>query len=128
MAFTTAEKVDIRRFCGYPTFGAQYTPASGYRFATQYGVLEYKINNLLPEEEAVVRTTYLANLNTLEPAIVASAANLDTDSAAVWAHNKNEVRDRTNLFNQWRSELCAFLGVPMGGGLGGSGNSISLVV
>ena len=54
--FTTAEKVDIRRFCGYGMFGAQALPASGYRFSTQYGTLEYKINNMLPEEEVVVRT------------------------------------------------------------------------
>ena len=127
MSFTTAEKVDVRRFCGYPSFGAQYTPASGYRFSTQYGVLEYKINNLLPEEEAVVRTTYLANLYTLESAIAVSAANLDTDSAAVWTHNKNEVRDRTSLFNQWRTEFCGFLGVPPGPSMS-SGGGVSLVV
>ena len=128
MTFLTTEKVDIRRFCGYPTIGAQYTPASGYRFSTQYGILEYKLNNLLAEEEAVVRANYLTNLYTLETAIVSASANLDTDSAAVWTHNKGEVRDRTNLFNQWRTDLCDFLGIPPGGDLGGGGNSISLVV
>lgn len=128
MSFTTAEKVDIRRFCGYPSFGAQYNPASGYRFATQYGILEYKLNNLLTEEEAVVRTTYLANLATLESAIASSGGNLDTDAAAVWTHNKNEVRDRTALFNQWRNELCAFLGITAGPGLSGGGSGLQLVV
>lgn len=126
MSFTNAEKVDIRRFCGYGNFGG--TPnASGYRFSTAYGTLEYKLNNLLAEEEVVVRTTYLTNLATLETAIIGSAANLDTDSAAVWKHNKSEVRDRTALFNQWRNELCNFLGLPPGKGLAG-GNSVSLVV
>lgn len=126
MSFTNAEKVDIRRFCGYGNFGG--TPnASGYRFSTAYGTLEYKLNNLLAEEEAVIRTTYLANLATLETAIIGAAANLDTDSAAVWKHNKNEVRDRTALFDEWRYRLCDFLGLPPGKALQG-GNSLSLFV
>ena len=127
MSFTTAEKVDIRRFCGYGLFGTgQPTPASGYRFSTQYGVLEYKLNTLGAEEEAVVRTTYLANLGTLETAIFGVSANLDTDEAAVWKHNKNEHRDRRNLFNDVRREFCRFLGITPGPGLGEGG--VSLVV
>ena len=128
MAFTNAQLVDIRRFCGYPTYGSQYTPASGYRFATQYGVLEYKMANLQAEEQAVVITTYLTDLYILEAAIPTAAANLDTDSASVWFHNKKEIKDRTDLFNQWRLALCEFLGVPPGGMLAGGGNSVSLVV
>src|SRR5450759_4840806 len=100
MSFTTAEKVDLRRFCGYGLYGTGTpSPASGYRFSTQYGVLEYKLNTLGAEEEAVVRTTYLTNLATLEAAIFGTGANLDTDMAAVWTHNKNEYRDRKALFN-----------------------------
>ena len=95
MSFTTAEKVDIRRFCGYGLYATGTPlPASGYRFSTQYGVLEYKLNTLGAEEEAVVRTTYLTNLATLETAIFGTSANLDTDQAAVWTHNKNEYADR----------------------------------
>ena len=127
MSFTTAEKVDIRRFCGYPLYATGTPlPASGYRFSTAYGVLEYKLNTLGAEEEAVVRTTYLANLATLETAIVGTSANLDTDEAAVWKHNRNEYRDRQALFNGWRREFCAFLGVPPGPGLGDAG--LALVV
>ena len=119
--FTTAEKVDIRRFCGYGMFGAQALPASGYRFSTQYGALEYKINNMLPEEEAVVRSTYLTNLYTLETAIVGTSANLDTEAAAVWKHNKNEQADRDRLFDSWRRRLCEFMGITPGPGLGSAG-------
>lgn len=127
MAFTTAEKADIRRFCGFGVFGTgSPLPASGYRFSTQYGTLEYKMNTLGPEEETVVRVTYLANLATLEAAIVSTSANLDTDTAAVWKHNRNEYRDRKELFNGWRRELCAFLGLQPGPNLGGVG--VSLVV
>lgn len=127
MAFTDAEKTDVRRFSGYGAFGGgQPTPASGYRFSTQYGVLEYKLNTLGASEEAVVRTTYLTNLYTLETAIFGTGANLDTDVAAVWTHNKNEYRDRKALFNGVRREFCAFLGISPGPGLGNSG--LTLVV
>src|SRR5476649_655299 len=127
MAFTDAEKTDIRRFCGYGAFGGgNALPASGYRFSTQYGVLEYKMNNLAPAEEDVVRTIYLANLYTLETAIFGVSANLDTAQAAVWTHNKNEQRDRDNLFNSTRRRFCGFLGLVPGPDLGAGG--ISLVI
>lgn len=126
MSFTDAQKADIRRFCGYPAFGAQITPASGYRFFIQYGQLEYRMNNMRPEEETITNNVYLANLYTLETAIIGASANLDTDEAAVWKHNKNEQRDREALFDGWRRRLCKFIGIPPGEGLGDGG--ISLVV
>jgi hypothetical protein len=124
MAFTDAEKTDIRRFCGYGAYGGgQPLPASGYRFSTQYGVLEYKLNTLSAAEETVTRT-YLTNLGQLETDIFGSAGvrqNLDTDEAAVWKHNKNEYRDRKALFNGTRRELCGFLGIQPGPALGNGG-------
>ncbi len=126
MAFTDAEKVDIRRFCGYGAYGGgQPLPASGYRFSTRYGTLEYKMNTLGAAEEAVART-FLANLQQLETAVVAAGANLDTASAAVWTRNPNEVRDRTRLYRQQRREFCSFLGIPPGPELGDGG--LTLVV
>ncbi len=121
MAFTDAQLTDIRRFCGYPAYGAVATAAESYRFFTAYGALEYKMQNLSTNEQTVVMTIYLANLYTLETAIVGAAANLDTDSASVWKHNKNEVADRENLFASWRLKLCAFMGVPPGPGLSAPG-------
>ena len=127
MAFTTAEKVDIRRFCGFQAYGSQPVQAFGHRFSTHYGTLEFRLNNYAPEEEAVIRTTYLTNLYTLETAIVGASDNLDADQVAVWHHNKNEQRDREALFDSWRHKLCSFIGIPPGPGLSG-GNSITLVV
>lgn len=124
MAFTDTEKVDIRRYCGFPLFGGQPVQAFGHRFYQHYGTLEFRLNNMLPAEEAVVRTTYLANLATLETAIVGTGANLDTAKAAVWEHNKNEQRDREALFDSWRRRLCEFLGIPPGPGLNKPGVSI----
>lgn len=125
---TDAEKTDARRFCGYPVYGAEPTQGFGYRFFTQYGTLEYRLNNMSPAEEAVFRTTYLANLNTLESAIPATSANLDTAQAAVWTHNPNELRDRDRLFDSWCRRLCRFIGVPMGPDYAGDCGSIRLVV
>ena len=104
--------------------GGTPNPASGYRFSTQYGVLEYKMNNLSPSEEIIVRTTYIVNLITLEAAIFGTGANLDTAQAAVWTHNKNEQRDRDNLFNSSRRRFCGFLGISPGPDLGCGGISV----
>ena len=127
MSFTDAQKTDIRRHCGYPAFGAGGgAQFAGWRFYQAYGLLEYRMNNLSAAEEAVV-TTYLATLTTLEAAIPAAADNLDTDKAAVWTHNKGEVRDRVALFNGWRRRLCGFLGLPPGPDLAGAG-TVTMVV
>jgi hypothetical protein len=129
MSFTDAQKTDIRRFCGYPVFGQSPNQFVDYRFFQAYGNLEFKMNNLLPTEEAVVVTIYLAQLATLESAIPTTGANLDTDEAAVWTHNKREQRDREALFDAWRGRLCDFLGVPPGPGLARVGDgTIRMVV
>ena len=114
MAFSDAEKTDIRRFCGYPMYGSASNSNTGYRYTTAYGALEYKLNAMSAAEETVVRTTYLTNLPTLETDIFGARVNLDTDQASVWKHNKNEQADREALFRSWRLKLCGFMGVPPG--------------
>ena len=116
MAFTDAEKVDIRRHCGYPMYGDQPTQDFGYRYLRHYQTLEFRMQHPQPAEETLVRSNFIANCNTLETALVGSSANLDTDQAAVWKHNKNEVRDRDGLYSMWRKKLCDFFGVPPGPG------------
>ncbi len=128
------EKANIRRFCGYPAYGAGPSGFQGWRYFQAYGLLEYRLGvqadgtpNLAPAELSILRQ-YLATLYTLEAAIPGAGANLDTDSAAVWVHNANEVADRTALFDQWCRRLCQFIGLPAGPGLLGGGNSVDLVV
>lgn len=118
MALTDAQKADVRRFAGYPVYGSQVGSNAGYRYFQNYGTLEFRMNNLRPEEETVLVTNFLANLTTLEAALPSASANLDTDTAAVWKHNKNEVRDRRRLFDMIRRDLCGFLGVSAGPNLG----------
>lgn len=127
MSFTETEKVNIRRYCGYDAFGSSSNPFYGARFFRQYGQLEFRMNNLTPEEEDVVRNTFLLNLSSLEIAIPSASSNLDTKQAAVWTWNPNELRDRENLYNSWRIKLCDFFGIPAGNGIR-SLNSARIVV
>lgn len=113
MSFTAVQLVDIRRYCGFAAY-AHF----GWVFEEEYATLELRLANMAPEEEAVITGNYLVNLPLLEAAIVSASDNLDTDVAAVWTHNRDEVGDRTALYNQKRRDLCAFIGVHPGRGLG----------
>lgn len=126
-SFTSAQLVDIRRHCGYPAYGDGATVFPAPWIYRNYLALEYRLQHLSADEGAIVVNTFLANLTTLENAVPTASANLDTDQAAVWTHNKNEVRDRLALLDAWRNRLCGFLGLPPGPELGSSGG-ISLVV
>jgi hypothetical protein len=123
--FTNAEKTDIRRHCGYPAYGAGAAGFDNWRFYQIFGQLEYRLNNLAPEEETVVRR-YLAQLLSLELGVVRAGDSLDTDQAAVWTRNRTEVQDREGLLDDWRRRLCGFLGVPPGPALRSDG--VRLVV
>ena len=118
MSLSEPEKTDARRFCGYPALGRDH--------ANPTGALEYRLINLTVTEEAVART-YLVTLRSLEAAIPATAATLDTQQAAVWTRNPDELRERTQLFADWRRRLCGFLGVSPGPCLA-AGAAIALVV
>ena len=117
MAFTTAQATDIRRFCGYPAYGAGPAGFQGWRFFTAYGLLEFRINNLSTDEENVV-SNYLVQLNVLEGAVTESGNRLDTAQASIWTRNPAELRERIALFDTWRRRLCGFLGLPPGPALG----------
>lgn len=112
--FTNAEMVAIRKFCGY---GAK--TASSLTFYGGYGEMEYRLTNMLEEEEAQVRDVYLANLQTLEDAILTAGANMGTNKVAVWERNSNEMAEREALYGSLRRRLCGFIGVEPGPALGG---------
>jgi hypothetical protein len=120
-----AEKTDVRRYCGYPAYGAAPVGFQTWRFFQVYGLLEFRMNNLSQAEIGIVRR-HLVTLHGLEAAVPRSGENLDTDQAAVWTHNRDETRDRTRLFDSWCRRLCGFLGVPAGPALSDGG--ITLVV
>jgi len=113
---TPDELVMCRRFMGYPAVGDQATNMESWRFFQQYGFNEYRFQHMSAQELAQVRS-YLTNCISLEQAIFGAGDNLDTDQAAVWKHNRNEVGDRIGLYNYWRNQMCAFFGIPPGPGL-----------
>jgi hypothetical protein len=125
MTFTDGEKTDIRRFCGYPAYGASPSGSVTWRFHQSYGLLEFRMNNLSDSEVLVVRR-YLSTLAVLEHAVPRAGDNLDTDQATVWTRNRDELRDRVRLFDDWRHRFCGFLGIPPGPIV--SNGSIALVV
>ncbi len=128
LPFTDAEKVDIRRFCGYPVYGAGPAGFQGYRFFQAYGLLEFRMNNLAPAEYATARAVYLAALRALEAEIPASANDLDTAEAGPWVRNPKELEERKALFRTWRLALCGFLGLPPGPALGGDALGRALII
>ncbi|EXF95796.1 hypothetical protein HK44_020630 [Pseudomonas fluorescens HK44] len=125
---TDQQKSDARRYAGYPMQGDvvlddRRDTAWGWVAPAIWQTMNHRLNNLRPEEE-VTMISFLTKIAGLEADVLSSTDNLDTDQAAVWVHNKNEVRDRMGLYRMWRRELCGFLGVPAGPSLGDG--SISL--
>jgi hypothetical protein len=119
---TDQQKTDVRRFCGYPAYGASPAGNIGWRFYVAYGLLEYRMNNLSSAEVAVV-LNYLLTISQLESAVPTASDNLDSEAAASWKHNRWEIGDRLRLLDAWRRRLCSFFGVPPGDGLASSGVS-----
>ncbi|WP_323115540.1 hypothetical protein [Klebsiella variicola] len=116
---TDQQKTDVRRYAGYPIIGNTPTDASrdfayGWVSPGVWETLYSRLNSMSASEENVLITVYLDKLATLETAITDASDNLDTDVAAIWTHNKNEVSDRMSLFNKWRRQMCSFIGIPPG--------------
>jgi hypothetical protein len=129
---TDAQLCDTRRWLGYQLAGTTQTISEQWDITyLSFGMvtmsLFQRLNSLSAAEEAVLINTYLTPLASLETDIVGTAANLDTDQAAVWYHNKYERQDREALFDSWRRRLCGFIGCPPGPDLGAGGNNIALV-
>ena len=124
---TDAEKIDARRFMGYPAFGTNLSGNMGWQFYQAAGLVEYRLNNLAEGEQVVLRQ-HLATISALEHSIPEAGTSLDTSSAGEWVRNPAELADRWRLLDDWSRRLCAFLGVPPGPSLGGGSNSVKLVV
>ena len=122
--------MDVRRWAGYPVtadYPATDDSDDAYVYTLRIVVttLEHRLNNLTAFEETALTTVYLTNLTTLEAAIPAMSESLDTSAAGTWQANPLEYAQRVKLFNKWRREMCVFLGVEPGPGLGSGGMSIA---
>lgn len=125
---TDTQKVAVRRFLGYPLYGTGDVIFPYPWIMRYYQALETRMNSMTEDEVTVLTTVFLPNLQTLELAIPGATVNLDTDKAAVWTHNKNEVRDRWDLFNSFRQYLAEFMGVPLDPHIRARNGNFALVV
>lgn len=121
-----AERVDIRRFLGRSTRGVGATLDPFGRWFVEDPTLEWRLSWLTVDELPVLRQK-LADLKTLDQAIVAASSGLDTKQAAVFTRNPDEMAERARLYTDRRVDLADFLGVDLGRGLV-RGGGVRLVV
>ncbi len=115
MALTDAQKTDVRRWLGYPVVD-EYEPTTLGQVT-----LDERLDALTTSEETVLTATFLEPLATLEAAILSAGENLDTEIAGPWTARKDEVSQRSMLFDKWRRDMAGFLGFKPGPALGGGG-------
>lgn len=124
---TDAQKLDVRRWMGYPTLNAGY-PDTVYTVAWNRSYfpvsITQKLANLTAAEEAALVGRYLGPLAGLEAAFLGSSDNMDTESAGPWTANKTEASDRSRLYDQWRRDMASFLGFAPGPALGSGGGVV----
>jgi hypothetical protein len=122
VALTADQMAAVRQHAGYGVVGTTMPiNADSDVVYVAFGMVVMSLYTRMTTLTATEETrlgTFLTTLDTLWAAIAASGANLDTDQAAVWVHNKNEARDRTRLYKAEARRMCAFLLLPPGPGLG----------
>lgn len=126
---TEAQKDEVRRHAGFPVFGfgvGTTPPTFGYRYLEWYLILEYRMNNLSQNQVNLLMNVYVSACNVALNAIIGSSNNLDTDRAAVWYHNKNEVKDRFELYKLQCQLLIEFIGAPGPSRLLGAGITVTV--
>lgn len=116
--FSDQEKADIRRFCGYPPYGAGQAGFQSWRFFQAYGLMEFRLNNMAAAEIQNIRFQ-LSNLYPVEAAVTAAYGTLNVDQAGPFKRNRAEVRDRVGHYSWCRRQLCDMVGVPPGPDLTG---------
>lgn len=113
MALLDSEKVQLRRLMWYGMKGNQFTQALGYRWATAYGLMEFRMYNMTPQEEDEIRTL-LAQTLTCEQNILNVSQDMDTAAAGPWKRNPKQLAENRSLFTEWRFKLLAFFALEPG--------------
>ncbi len=123
-SLTDAEKVLVRRYCGYTNYGEQPTAGMGWRAWEANAYLEQKMNALTADELTRVETFYLPNLQMLEQAVLNVQQLLFVNVAAVFTRNPYQLKEYIQLFKWWRLELCNFFGIGAGTFLSAGGSAL----
>lgn len=135
---TDAQKADVRRHLGYGPMGnLTYLAGSmaSYRFFVHHGLLEFRMNYLSAEEEAIllggidpdaptnpnfidpatdiVYQGYLPICNFLEGQIAVSTDSFDIQKAGSYESRPDEMNWRISLYNYWRTKLADFMYLPI---------------
>ena len=123
---TDAEKTDVTTLLRISRLWRRRRAATwAGAFYQAYGAMEYRLNNLSPSEESVLRQ-HLANApDAFEAAIpAASANNLDTDNrCSLDSHSPIRGQPTASVSSSdWGRRLCGFLGLPPGPALVRSAN------
>lgn len=120
---TDAQKLDVRRWMGYPSLSDGELDSVRWNPMRRTSMsLAERLDNLTATEETTLTDAYLTPLATLEAALLGVSDNLDTKVAGPWQANPNEMSQRTALFDKWRRDMSAFLGFLPGPALGGAGS------
>lgn len=107
---TDSQKVDLRRMMWYPIFGSANTQAYGFRYMSQYGLMEYRFINMSAEEEMAL-LVLLNQCLALEIKLAAVSDDLDTSKAGPWTRNSKQLRENNSLLTLWRKKLCEYIGI-----------------
>lgn len=126
-ALSADECSQVRRFCGYPAYGASNSGFVGWRFFEAAGALEYRMINLAPAEFAIIRQ-FLTNLYTLETNLMTMSSTLNVDQAAAFKRNPKERQERHAEMRYWCVRLCGFMGIPPGPGLLNEGQGLRIII
>ena len=128
MSLTQTQQMQCREYMGYSVTGGPlyqtfrelvYSDVSymGIELDDPTNAALGRLDNLSVPEEARITNYYLPNLVAREQEIQDASANIDTDPAAIWTHNKTEVGERRAMFTALRIDLCRFLGFSPGPGV-----------
>ena len=126
LPLSDAERVAVREFTGYGLYGPGPGSQSFNRFTVGYQSLEYRMGAMLPAELVIARD-HIATCSAAKVAWRGGADNLDTDQAAIWYRNRQEMHDRRAYYRECRRDLARFMGIPVGPELSGEG-AMRLVV
>ena len=126
MALSEAQKLDVRRYAGYPLVSPdpEFVDPAIVNVPGQVRSLGDWLDDLSAEQETVLTDLYLANLTTLETGQLDALENVDASAAGTWKSNPREISERRRMFNQWRRDMCNFIGVDPGPGLGSGGMNL----
>lgn len=108
---TDAQKAAIRFHLGYPLYRSDDDTEAPYYRSAELEMLEYALNHLRVEEQALV-VMQLGAIQTAYTNWISASANLATTSVAIIERNPNEMPQRRDFYIQACRDLASMIDVP----------------